>query len=238
MKKEEYRVWLDTNRLYTDNRTSVLISSFVVWASIFIAMLFPLFGFGLAFFLMCTLCIGFKKIVLDIIRGNEYKVENVFDYYAHSLSAFCLRVCSMVLILLWSLLLIIPGVICGLNYSLVPYIFADEPDIGTIACLEKSKKLVYGHRAELLIIFLMEALITILVATLASCFVIIFNFIAVMPLWFNVVVPIIITLFCFFVVILPYFEMLIGNYYVNLLKQSVQEKTTVKKTSKSASTKR
>lgn len=233
MKKQEYKIWLDTNDLYSENRTSVLVSSFVVWVCVFIAMLFPLFGFGLAFFLMCTLCIGFKKVVLDIIRGEEYKVENVFDYYAFCISAFCLRVCSMILIALWSLLLIVPGIICGLNYSLAPYIFADEPKIGTLECLEKSKKLVYGHRAELLIIFLMEALFVALVATLSSCFVIIFNFVVAMPLWFNVVIPIVITLFVVFVVIVPYFELLIGNYYVNLSKQNV-----VKKSSKSVSTKK
>lgn len=233
MKKQEYKIWLDTNNLYSNNRTSVLVSSFVVWACVFIAMLFPLFGFGLAFFLMCTLCIGFKKIVLDIIRNEQYKVENVFDYYRFCISAFCLRVCSMLLIALWSLLLIVPGIICGLNYALAPYIFADEPKIGTLACLEKSKKLVYGHRAELLIIFLIEALFVALVATLASCFVIIFNFIVVMPQWFNIVVPIAITLFAFFVVIMPYFEMLVGNYYNNLIKQIV-----VKKSAKSVSTKK
>lgn len=233
MKKQEYKIWLDTNDLYSENRTSVLVSSFVVWVCVFIAMLFPLFGFGLAFFLMCTLCIGFKKIVLDIIRGEEYKVENVFDYYAFCISAFCLRVCSMILIALWSLLLVVPGIICGLNYCLAPYIFADEPKIGTLECLEKSKKLVYGHRAELFIIFLMEALFVALVATLSSCFVIIFNFVVAMPLWFNVVIPIVITLFVVFVVIVPYFELLIGNYYVNLSKQNV-----VKKSGKSVSTKK
>lgn len=233
MKKQEYKIWLDTNDLYSENRTSVLVSSFVVWVCVFIAMLFPLFGFGLAFFLMCTLCIGFKKIVLDIIRGEEYKVENVFDYYAFCISAFCLRVCSMILIALWSLLLVVPGIICGLNYCLAPYIFADEPKIGTLECLEKSKKLVYGHRAELLIIFLMEALFVALVATLSSCFVIIFNFVVAMPLWFNVVIPIVITLFVVFVVIVPYFELLIGNYYVNLLNKIV-----VKKSGKSVSTKK
>ena len=233
MKKQEYKIWLDTNDLYSENRTSVLVSSFVVWVCVFIAMLFPLFGFGLAFFLMCTLCIGFKKIVLDIIRGEQYKVENVFDYYAFCISAFCLKVCSMILIALWSLLLIVPGIICGLNDCLAPYIFADEPKIGTLECLEKSKKLVYGHRAELLIIFLMEALFVALVATLSSCFVIIFNFTVAMPLWFNIVVPVVITLFVVFVVIVPYFELLIGNYYVNLLNKIV-----VKKSGKSVSTKK
>ncbi len=238
MKKEEYKILLDTNSLYTNNRSAVLVSSFVVWVCVFIAMLFPLFGFGLSFFLMCTLCIGFKKIVLDIIRGYDFKVENVFDYYIHCLSAFCLRVCSIVLIFLWSLLLIVPGIICGLNYALTPYIFADQPNIGTIACLERSKNLVYGHRAELLIIFLMEALFVVLVATLASCFVIIFNFVVAMPIWFNVLIPIIITLFCFFVVILPYFEMLIGNYYVNLLQVESTKKNIGKKSTKSVSTKK
>ena len=238
MKKEEYKILIDTNNIYREHKGDVLLSSFVVWVCVFAVLLFPLFGFGLAFFLMSVLCIGFKKIVLNTIRGNTFKVEDVFDYYKSSLSSLCLRICSLVSIILWSLLLVIPGIICGLNFCLAPYIFADEPNIGTFECLKKSKQLTYGSRAELLVIFLLETLFVVLTATLSSCFVIILNFIVAMPLWFNIVVPMLITIFCFFVLILPYFEILIGNYYVNLLKANTTKVTTSKKSNKNVSTKR
>ena len=59
MKKEEYKILIDTNNIYREHKGDVLLSSFVVWVCVFAVLLFPLFGFGLAFFLMSVLCIGF-----------------------------------------------------------------------------------------------------------------------------------------------------------------------------------
>lgn len=242
MNKDEISVFLETNKIYNEHKTTTLLSSFVVWACVFIAVLFPLFGFGLAFFVMCFLCVGFKKNVLDCLQSKPVKVEYVFNYYKNCISAFCLKVCSMVLVALWSLLLIIPGIVAGLNYSFAPYIFCENPELGTLECLDKSKKLVYGHRTEILLLYLIETLFTCLIAVLSSCLVIIFNFVTVMPLWFNILIPSVITVFVFFVLVLPYFEMYIANIYLNTKAQnqnlnSKRKTSSKRKTAKSSSTK-
>ena len=47
---------------------------------------------------------------------------------------------------LWSLLLIIPGIIAALSYSQVFFVKLDNPDIGYMDAIKKSKELMKGHK--------------------------------------------------------------------------------------------
>ena len=49
-------------------------------------------------------------------------------------------------IALWSLLLVIPGIIKTFEYMMVGYILADEPDMAAMAALRKSKQMMKGHK--------------------------------------------------------------------------------------------
>ena len=51
-------------------------------------------------------------------------------------------------ILLWSLLLIVPGIMKAYSYALVPYILAEDPDITAADALAKSEAMMAGHRKE------------------------------------------------------------------------------------------
>jgi len=54
-----------------------------------------------------------------------------------------------VLIFLWSLLLIIPGIIKSYAYSMVPYILADNPCIDYKRALDLSKKMTMGEKGNM-----------------------------------------------------------------------------------------
>lgn len=48
-------------------------------------------------------------------------------------------------IALWGLLLVIPGVIKAFEYLVVGYILADDPDMGVMDALRKSRRMMKGH---------------------------------------------------------------------------------------------
>jgi len=48
--------------------------------------------------------------------------------------------------LLWSLLLIIPGIIASLSYSQTYYILADDEKISAREAIKKSKKIMMGNK--------------------------------------------------------------------------------------------
>ncbi len=51
-----------------------------------------------------------------------------------------------IFIILWSLLLVIPGIMKAYSYCLVPYVLADRTDITASEALEISKNMMEGHR--------------------------------------------------------------------------------------------
>ncbi|MGN0412251.1 MAG: DUF975 family protein [Lachnospiraceae bacterium] len=51
-----------------------------------------------------------------------------------------------VFVALWSLLLVIPGIIKIFEYYMVGYILADDPDMGVMDALRKSKEMMRGHK--------------------------------------------------------------------------------------------
>jgi Predicted integral membrane protein len=55
-------------------------------------------------------------------------------------------------IFLWTLLLIIPGIVKGYSYSMVPYILADNPNIGVKKAIALSNEMTMGHKFDMFIL--------------------------------------------------------------------------------------
>lgn len=51
-----------------------------------------------------------------------------------------------IFVFLWSLLLVIPGIVKAYEYRMVSYLLADEPQLGTMDCLRRSKEMMKGHK--------------------------------------------------------------------------------------------
>jgi uncharacterized membrane protein len=95
------------------------------------------------------LCIFF----LSLIRKNNPEIKNLFDgfsSFANSLAAYLL---VALFTLLWMLLLIVPGIIASLSYSLTLYILADNPNIDAMAAIRKSKAMMMGNKAKLFCLY-------------------------------------------------------------------------------------
>jgi uncharacterized membrane protein len=57
-----------------------------------------------------------------------------------------------ILIFLWTLLLIIPGIIKAYAYRMVPYILADNPNIGVRKAIELSNEMTMGHKFDMFVL--------------------------------------------------------------------------------------
>ena len=70
-----------------------------------------------------ALYLGWHMWSLDVTRNQNFDIQNIFNgfnYFSNSLIAYLLM---LVFIFLWTLLLIIPGIIKALAYSQIFYIF-------------------------------------------------------------------------------------------------------------------
>lgn len=68
-----------------------------------------------------------------------------FNYFGTSLAAFLLRT---VYVLLWSLLLIVPGIVFGIAYSQTFFILNDNPDMSGPDAIRLSRKMMKGAKAK------------------------------------------------------------------------------------------
>ena len=104
--------------------------------------------------LLLPLIWGFYTMYLDHIRGEKVGLGNLFQGYSKEwFSKSLLTLLLMyVYILLWTLLLIIPGIIKALSYAMTPYVLKDNPNMKNNEAIEESMRLMSGHKAELFLL--------------------------------------------------------------------------------------
>ena len=56
---------------------------------------------------------------------------------------------ALLYIWLWSLLLVVPGIIKALSYAMTPYVLADNPDLKNNKAIERSMAMMEGHKMDL-----------------------------------------------------------------------------------------
>ncbi len=94
-------------------------------------------------------------IYLNIVNQNLTPIVNdTFKGFNDLWSAFKVYILTSILTALWSLLLIVPGIIKSIEYSMAMYILAENPGKSARECLAESKAMTYGHRMELFILSL------------------------------------------------------------------------------------
>ena len=104
--------------------------------------------------LLLPLIWGFYTMYLDHIRGEKVGLGNLFQGYSKEwFSKSLLTLLLMyVYILLWTLLLIVPGIIKALSYAMTPYVLKDNPNMKSNEAIEESMRLMSGHKAELFLL--------------------------------------------------------------------------------------
>lgn len=147
---EENRIIMQNARKSLSNKwalavLSYLIISIILWAVG--AIRFPIVSFvicliisgpiqfGTAFF-SSRLAAGKKVDFVQIFEGFRTRIERSFVAY----------VLEAVFIFLWTLLLIIPGIIASIAYSQTFYILSEDKKIDALDAITKSKQMMYGHK--------------------------------------------------------------------------------------------
>lgn len=81
---------------------------------------------------------------------NASTVFSGFNRHDYKHTTFVL-LCRDIFQVLWSLLLIIPGIVKHYEYSMIPYILAENPDMDRKEAFALSKQMTDGHKMDLFI---------------------------------------------------------------------------------------
>lgn len=101
--------------------------------------------FGLALFYLNYIDKGTTDY-MDLFYS--FKVKDLNTYFKH----LGTLVIKFLLIILWTLLFIVPGIIKAIAYSQVNYIRAEKSDQDMMDCLKESEELMDGHKMEYFIL--------------------------------------------------------------------------------------
>ena len=94
----------------------------------------------LALLLSPALMLGCNRYFLNLLAGSDSGVrEGLLGRMRIWPKALWLYVQMGVRIFLWSLLLVVPGVLAAIRYSMAPYFMAQDPSISASEAIEKSK---------------------------------------------------------------------------------------------------
>ncbi|MBC2581303.1 DUF975 family protein [Clostridium sp. DJ247] len=93
--------------------------------------------------------LGIISCFIKLVRKEVFKFENLFDGFKNFTSSFILQILITLFVFLWSLLLVVPGIIAGYRYSMAFYILYDNPKIGAMAALNLSKEIMAGNKWRL-----------------------------------------------------------------------------------------
>lgn len=93
--------------------------------------------------------LGYTQYCLTLFRRGNPEMTQVFYGFEKFFKALGLLFMVGLFIVLWALLLIIPGIIAAFRYSQAFVVLAENPEKGIFDCINESKKIMNGNKLKL-----------------------------------------------------------------------------------------
>ncbi len=90
--------------------------------------------------------VGFCSYFLIIAQEGEARLGGLFTGFKRFWKSFSVYFLSNLFILLWLLLLIVPGIIAIFRYAMVYFIIADDEECGPLEAMGRSKEMMKGNK--------------------------------------------------------------------------------------------
>lgn len=143
----ENRVLMAQARESLRGKWGLAIGAFIMFAVVVcFAQIIPFVGEIISFLVAGPMTLGWAVFALALARNENARLEMVFDGFQNLGAALGVYLLAAIFIVLWSLLLIVPGIIAALAYSQIYYILADDKRIGPLEAIRKSKEMMRGNK--------------------------------------------------------------------------------------------
>lgn len=93
--------------------------------------------------------VGVCGIYMALAEGRKPEFVEMFNGFRNFVNCFIAGLLNGILVLLFSLLLVVPGIIKALAYSQAYYILNDHPEMDGWSALKASEQMMNGHKMEL-----------------------------------------------------------------------------------------
>ena len=108
-----------------------------------------IFTYVLTALLTAVLGAGFSLYCMAVRRGERAEYLTLFDGFSFVGKLIALNVVESLLIILWSMLFVIPGIVAAYRYRFALYNLYENPGIGVMEALDMSKRQTLGYKSQI-----------------------------------------------------------------------------------------
>lgn len=101
-----------------------------------------------------ALSLAMCMIYLKVVRGGQVEIGDLFSGFHKLGRAWWMNFLIGLFTALWSMLLVIPGIVKSYSYSMAYYVLADNPEMTARQAIKESMRIMEGHKMELFAIHL------------------------------------------------------------------------------------
>lgn len=144
---DDYSILLED--IDADSDPSDILADVNEWAETHSEGMNPSFASWLYMLLVAgPLTLGLSQVWLCVLRGQRFYVDTVFSGFGNFIRALLLNFVRAVFIFLWSILLVVPGIIAYYRYSMAFFLLADNPKMAPFEALTYSKYYMQGNKGS------------------------------------------------------------------------------------------
>jgi len=144
----EVKNLMSASRSSLKGNWGIAIAGFLIYAIIIgvISSLLDEIGSLITLLIAGPFALGMAIFTLELSREGDPKIEMIFKGFNDFVRALISYLLMILFILLWALLLIVPGIIAGISYSMTFFILAEDPSIKPMDAIDKSKAMMDGYK--------------------------------------------------------------------------------------------
>ena len=93
--------------------------------------------------------VGYADFNLALVDHREAGYGQLFRYFPYWTNAVLTKILKTLYVVLWTLLLIVPGIIAAYSYAMTDYILAEHPEMTANKAIAASKEMMRGNKWRL-----------------------------------------------------------------------------------------
>lgn len=105
--------------------------------------------FGISLIIGGFVALGNAKFQLSLIDRKESNMSDIFSQSDRFGDGFKMQFWIGLKVFLWSLVLVIPGIVKQYSYAMTPYIMYERPELSVKDAMSESQEIMYGNKWRL-----------------------------------------------------------------------------------------
>lgn len=147
--KSNDRIYLEAKEAMDGQWGIAAGGTFLVTIFSVLASSIPGIGDLISLIIAGPLALGYAMFIITLSKRDNPQIEQLFKGFNDFIRSLATYFLMVIFILLWSLLLIVPGIMKAYSYTMTFYILAEDSEIQTMDALKKSEEMMYGNRMRL-----------------------------------------------------------------------------------------